>query len=156
MKYWVITLFLITSCFHTAGQKAMSFDEAKGQEIRVSKLDSLYKSGVHSEPAQAVFNANAEEFIAAFQRLLQELGDYLFSHDFLWSKSTNGFNRIYFSESGKIEYFLYNFRAGQLSEEQEKKFNVLLNQFIADYQFPMKASVKFAQCSPVTYTPKTK
>ncbi|MDQ3112232.1 MAG: hypothetical protein M3R17_20295 [Bacteroidota bacterium] len=51
---------------------------------------------------------------------------------------------------------LNSFRPDQLTKEQGMKFSKLLNLFIMDYRFPLKAPVNFAQCSPVTYMPATK
>jgi hypothetical protein len=137
-------------------QQALSFSEAKEKNIRVSLLDSTYASGIHSDTSLAVFKNNQDEFISAYQQLLKDLGKYLEANDFAWEKPTKGFNRIYFNEKGKIDYFLYSFRPDQLTPEKEKRFGELLNKFIADYQFPLKAKVKFAQCSPVTYMPAEK
>lgn len=40
------------------------------------------------------------------------------------------------------------------SEEVQAEFQRLLNLFIQDYQFSLKADVRFAQCSPVLYQAK--
>jgi len=134
-------------------QKAMTFGEAEQLHIPASHLDSIYKSGIHSDTSLAVFKTNQEAYIKAYQQLLNELGDFLGENDFSWPQITKGFNRIYFDKTGKIDYFLYTFRPDQLSKEQEKQFGELLNRFIAGYRFPLTADVKFAQCSPVTYVP---
>jgi len=152
MKTLLLFSVLLISCWSYA-QKAMTFGEAEEQHMPARQLDSIYKSGIHSDTSLAVFKTNQQEYIDAYQHLLKELGSYLQKNDFSWPQTTKGFNRIYFDKSGKIDYFLYNFRPGQLTSEQEKRFGELLGQFIATYRFPLSASVKFAQCSPVTYVP---
>ena len=144
---------VLSFCFLSYGQKAMTFSEANEQNIKISSLDSQYQSGIHADTSLAVFKTNTDEYIAGYQDLLQDLGQYLKENNFLWDKPTNGFNRIYFDKNGKIDYFLYNFRPNQLTTEQEKRFAELLGKFILNYEFPLTANTKFSQCSPVTYMP---
>lgn len=134
----------------------MTFSEAKEKNIRTTYLDSVYPSGIHADTSLAVFRSNPEEYVSAYQGMLQELGKYLKANNFMWDKPTKGFNRIYFDKTGKIDYFLYSFRENQLTKEQEKLFGELLSKFITDYRFPLKAQTGFAQCSPVTYMPAEK
>ena len=151
MKHLIVILLIWAG--PAFGQKAMTFNIAKEKGIRTSRLDSLYQSGLHSDTALAVFKNNQDEFIAAYQQLLQSLGKYLKENNCKWEKPVKGFNRIYFNKSGKIDYFLYNFRPDQLTAEQAGCFDALLNTFIQSYTFPLPAKVGFAQCSPVTYMP---
>jgi hypothetical protein len=153
MQRSAVFLAMVLSISFLRGQTAMSFDVAKVRAIRVSHLDSVYKSGIHADSTQAVFKNNQDEYIAAYQKLLQDLGKYLKENNFMWTQPVKGFNRIYFDKDGRIDYFLYSFRPGQLSVEQEKGFDTLLNGFIKNYRFPLSAGVNFAQCSPVTYVP---
>ncbi len=146
-----ITVFLLN--IFAFGQSAMTFNEAKEKNISSTHLDSIYPSGIHSDISLAVFKSNQEEYILAYQKLLQDLGKYLKENNFMWSKPTKGFNRIYFNSQGKIDYFIYSFRPDQLTIDQEKRFGELLKKFIIDYRFPLIAKTGFAQCSPVTYMP---
>jgi hypothetical protein len=134
----------------------MSFSEAKENNLRVSFLDSSYRSGIQADSSLSVFKAAPDEYIAAYQSMLQELGKYLHANGFDWEKPVKGFNRIYFDKTGKIDYFLYSFREGQLTAEQEKRFAELLGKFITSYRFSLSADTGFAQCSPVTYLPISK
>jgi hypothetical protein len=153
-----LLIFLISFAFYcfSFSQKAMHFNVAKNTGIHTSQLDSIYLRGIHADTSLAVFKTNAEEYIAAYQKLLQDFGKHLKANNFIWEKATKGFNRIYFNKEGKIDYFLYSFRPDQLTTEQEKRFDDLLNKFVAVYQFPLKAKSNFAQCSPVTYMPEAK
>ena len=152
MKFY--SVFLGIMLFSTTfAQKAMTFEQAKEQGIRITYLDSTYKSGIHADTALAVFKKNPEAYTKTYERMLQEFGEYLKANNYEWLKPTKGFNRIYFNRTGKIDYFLYSFKPNQISVENEIKFGELLGQFIMTYQFPLRASVDFAQCSPVTYTP---
>lgn len=152
MKKSILILFLFCAKFNF-GQKAFRIDECEKYSTSTKELDSTYKSALHSEPNLGLFNSNSEEFIAAYQKMLSDLNSYLNKKDFNWEAITKGFNRIYFSKDGKIEYFIYSFKPNQLSSEKMEQFQVLLSEFISFYQFPMKSSDGFAQCSPVTYMP---
>jgi len=156
MKTILTILILTTMSYNGYGQKAMTFAEAQKNSISISDLDNSYKSGINADSSLAVFNSNEEEYIKAYQQLLQDFGSFLKTNHFLWDNPTRGFNRIYFDKNGKIDYFLYNFPPGQLTNEQEVRFKELLNNFITNYRFTLTAEVGFAQCSPVTYMPLDK
>ncbi|HYK77737.1 MAG TPA: hypothetical protein VEV16_12235, partial [Daejeonella sp.] len=114
----------------------------------------LYKSAVHSNAELAVFKSPEEqaELQKAYITLIKDLATFLKSKDFKWEKPTRCFNRIYFNPIGKIDYFLYNFPKDQIAPEKEKEFDRLLNLFVKDYKFSLKANENFAQCSPIKYT----
>lgn len=153
IKKLISISLLFICCVILHAQTALPIDIAKQQGIGIAELDSLYMSGVHSDSTLAVFHKNQDEFISSYQKLLQDFGKFLKQNNFNWEKPTKGFNRIYFDKAGKIDYFLYSFRPGQITPEQEKVFGELLNKFIQTYQFPMTADKGYAQCSPVTYMP---
>ncbi|KEO75265.1 hypothetical protein [Anditalea andensis] len=154
MKIYLLCIFLTLTglCY---GQAAMTFDEALAKGINIEKLDKEYKSGIHSDTSLAVFK-NVNEYISAYQSMLQELGKHLQEKGFKWSKPTKCFNRIYFAENGEVDYFLFNFYQDEISIEQEEIFKNLLNDFIQEYRFPIREDEKFAQCSPVNYKPVNK
>lgn len=147
---FIVALFLCGSlCTHA--QKAISFENLKTEGISLAELDSVYKSAIHSDPAKAVFGSQEELFTKNYTEMLRAFNKYLHEHQFEWKKDTRCFNRVYFSEDGRIAYFLYSFRKAELSPEKIKQFDTLLNEFIKTYRFPMKAPLKFAQCSPTVY-----
>ncbi len=151
MKSLLVTTAFLFICGLLFSQKAFPFKDAQLHGVEISELDSLYKSAIHSDSTLAVFQ-DQEAVMKAYTQLLQDFGTFLYKHDFIWDHNVNSFNRIYFAPNGRIDYFIYTFRM-ELSDDQAKRFDELLNQFIAKYRFPLKAKVKFAQCSPVTYTP---
>jgi hypothetical protein len=146
-------VLLLASGFFAYGQKAVTFNEAKAQGLSSAHLDSLYASGLSSDPTLGVFKNNQAEYIKSYQNLLQDLGKYLKKNNFDWVKPVKGFNRIYFDKSGKIDYFLYSFHPDQLTANQENRFGELLAGFIVEYRFQLSADKNFSQCSAVTYMP---
>ena len=153
----LLTLFLFTtfSISVLSAQKGFRREEAEKNGVRVSLLDSTYKSAIHTDPKLAVFT-DQETVSKAYTQLLMDFGQFLVSKNFQWEQPVSGFNRIYFNKDGRIDYFIYQFRGDVLSPSQVSQFDQLLNEFIQQYTFPLHADVKFAQCSPVTYVPKEK
>jgi len=159
--YLMILVLLLTSLQTFSQHLGLTFQEAIKQGILVKNLDSLYLSAVNSDTNLAVFKTESEQdsVYGGYKKMLQDLGNFLSTNNFYWDKPTRCYNRIYFSSNGTIDYFLFNFVGNtedKPTNEKEIEFQRLLNIFISDYQFLLKADVKFAQCSPVTYMPKKK
>lgn len=154
MKTLLLAFFTFLST-QLEAQKAFQHNDASKYGIRTTQLDSTYKSAIHTDPTLAVFK-NIDEVSKAYDKLLQDFGTFLYKNNFYWEQKTTGFNRIYFNADGRIDYFVYSFRGTPMSTEQLGRFNELLNLFIQDYRFPMTATEKFAQCSPVNYAPTAK
>lgn len=155
MKISFLSLFLTFLSLLVFGQqKATTFQKAIDSGISINVLDSLYKPALSSGPdsLQAVFYGKQKEFYTEYVNLLKALSKHLKANNFSWGKNTRCFNRIYFNSQGTVDYFLFNFRPGELTAEKEQQFEKLLATFIKDYKFPLPAKSKFAQCSPVTYS----
>lgn len=142
-----------------AQQLGLTFQEAEMKGIRISYLDSIYKSAVHRDTSLAVFKTDKEQesMSKAYIELLQNFGKFLVDNSFKWDHPARCFNRIYFNTEGTIDYFLFNFlgktKEEKPSESKQAEFKRLLNLFIKDYKLPLTAKTKFAQCSPATYMP---
>ncbi len=134
-----------------AAQVAISYRAAATKGIRVSHLDSVYRSAIHADTTKAVFAGYEDEVVQAYGKLLQALGSYLKANQFLWSKPTKGFNRIYFRADGTIDYYVYQFRAGEIEAVREAEFQRLLTEFVKSHKIDLRGRMPFAQCSPVTY-----
>lgn len=147
MKKLLFSVLFISALSN--GQTAMPFEEAKTKGIS-PKVDTDYQGAIGPG---GVFTTEADQqkHVDAYHRFLQGLGEYLAENNFKWDDVTKGFNRIYMDPSGKIDYFLYSFRPA-IAPEKEKEFRRLLNEYISKTNFGITAPVKFAQCSPVTYT----
>ncbi len=61
-------------------------------------------------------------------------------------------DRIYLNKTGEIDYFLFNFKPGEIDNQKEKEFENLLGTFIQTYKFPLTSKENFAQCSRVSYS----
>jgi hypothetical protein len=137
------------------GQKiATTFQDAVEKGVSIEKLDESYMSAIHSDSTKAAFNGQEKQFIDGYVSLLSDLSTYLKQHNFKWEKATRCFNRIYFNKNGGIDYFLFNFKDGEIDRKKESEFKTLLGLFIQTYKFPLSSNVNFAQCSPVSYVDK--
>ena len=138
MKQFILTFALllgsITIIF--GQQRGMTFQEAENVGIRISFLDSTFKSAVHVDTTKAVFKTEKEQELMSktYLKLLQDFGKHLNDNNFGWDKPTRCFNRIYFNSDGTIAYFLFNFLGKSPDErpsnEQQEAFIKLLNEFI--------------------------
>jgi hypothetical protein len=149
----LLTAILLSTV--TYGQKiATTFRDAIEKGISIEKLDETYQSALHADSTKAAFKGQEKEFYDGYISLLTELNKYLKKNNFTWDKSTKCFNRIYMNKTGEIDYFLFNFKPGEIDNQKEKEFKKLLGQFIQTYKFPLTNKNNFAQCSPVTYSEK--
>jgi hypothetical protein len=150
-----VFVFALLFPLHSFGQAmATTFQKAIHQGISITRLDSLYQSALHSDSSQAAFAGQEQEFQHAYISMLQALGDFLHENKFNWEKPIRCFNRIYINKDGTIDYFLFNFKAGEIDPEKEQAFERLLGEFIKTYRFPITNAKNFAQCSPVQYSDK--
>ena len=95
-----------------------------------------------------------EKTSTAYQNLFDEFGKFLKEKNFKWPFAASCFQKVYLSEDGKIDYFLFNFLGEppyEVTADQEMKFKRLLNEFIKVYKFPITASTKHSQCGTVVY-----
>ena len=149
----IIFTILISTVSSNAQNKALTFKQAELEGKSYIHLDSLYKSAIHSNEELAVFKSQKEqlEVQKAYQSLIFDLSKFLSESNFRWGKTTKCFNRIYFNKKGKIDYFLYSFPEGEITNEKEREFSRLLNIFVKKKKIQLNAKEKFAQCSPIKY-----
>lgn len=150
-KYALLLIGTLTMSIISNAQEAMSIGDAYTSGINLAELDSLYKSAINADKSKAVFSEQQNEYVQAYYAMLHELSIYLNQNEFKWGGQIRCFNKIYFAADGSIDYFLYDFKEGELTSEQEGQFHQLLSQFIKTYKFELSADMKFAQCSPVNY-----
>lgn len=150
-KMSLFSALILFGSLSMRAQKAISFENLQTAGLSLAELDSVYRNAVHSDPAKAVFGGQEELFTKSYAEMLRAFNQYLHEHQFQWGKDMRCFNRVYFDADGRIAYFLYSFRNAEIVPEKAKQFDTLLNEFIKSYVFPLKATVKFSQCSPTIY-----
>jgi hypothetical protein len=150
----IFALMTILLSTLTYGQKiATTFQDAVSNKgISIEKLDSTYQSALHTDSSKAAFKGQEKKFMDGYISLLSDLNTFLKKNNFSWGKQTRCFNRVYLNKNGEIDYFLFNFKEGEIEKSKEAEFQKLLSEFIQTYRFPLTNKVNFAQCSPVKYS----
>ena len=153
MKKIFFTLIFLIICLSCFSQECMSGDDLDKRKSLL--LDSLFPSALHADSSIAVFFNREDEFISAWNSFLLDFGIYLSEYDFKWSKTIKSFNKAYFNKNGTINTFVYNFRNGDLTNEQAEHFQILLENFSKNYKLKIKENAKrnFSQCGPTKYRP---
>lgn len=152
MKSLFSILLFSLFCSLAFCQEAMTFQAGKEKGIEMENLDDNYPSPLGSDSASAaIFDVDRDQYIAYYQEYLGHLGKYLAEQGFKWEQPRWCFNKIYFNEEGKVDYFLYNFRPGEITDEMAVDFQKHLENFVKESEFPAKPNSAFSQCSPVTY-----
>lgn len=156
-NYHVFFFFVIILCISCNEiPKGLTIQEAEKQGIFFDSLNIIYKSAISVDTSNAVFKTETdmEKASIAYQNLLDEFGKYLTKNNFKWPFATTCFQKVYFSEDGKIDYFLFNFLGEppyEVTADQEMKFKSLLNEFIEIYKYPITANMKYSQCGTIVY-----
>ena len=152
MKKVILVLSILLPALAFGQKMATTFQDAIDKGISIEKLDQDYQSALHSDSTKAAFRGREKEFTDGYISLLTDLAAFLKKNNFSWGKQTRCFNRIYMKKTGEIDYFLFNFKEGEIDKTKEGEFKKLVNTFIQTYKFPLNNSVNFAQCSPVKYS----
>jgi len=154
MKYIILISLVFPAMLSLQGQVCGSFQDFESAGNDISQLDSMYRTAMHAEPALAVFHGREQEFLNAWKQLQIDLAEYLAKNDFVWEQPVRCFNRVYFQKSGRIDYFLFNFRPGEVAEDKQSRFRDLLADFIRNHTLAIEspANAKFSQCGPVRYS----
>jgi len=152
--FYFFVIITILSCIENP--KGLTIQEAEKMGIFFDSLNVVYKSAVSVDTSNAVFKTepDIEKAHIAYQNLLEEFSKFLTKKNFKWPFATSCFQKIYFSEDGKIDYFLFNFLGEppyKVTADQEMKFKSLLNIFIKVYKYPITANMKYSQCGTVVY-----
>lgn len=152
MRHLFITLFLLAvACTINAQPVVGTFNKAGELGISFTELDSVYLSAVNVQPEKAVFKENQKEFMAEYRKMMASMGTFLTDNGFEWGEKTRFFQRIYFDRSGTIDYYFVHLDRTNFSDNKKTQLQSLLQEFSAQYTFPLSGSSNFAQCSPIVF-----
>ena len=90
-KFIFIIGFLFFQYYQLLGQHiAFARKDMFSLGISVQRLDSIYKSAVHTDTSQAVFKTEEDQnaMLEAYSQLLQSFGKFLTKNNFTWEKPT--------------------------------------------------------------------
>lgn len=152
MKRSISILVFFHAVTMAFSQQAMTFQDAEEAGVEMKDLDADYPSPLDSDSASVIiFGIDTQQYISYYREYLDELGEYLSKKGFKWERPRWCFNKIYFNKEGRVDYFLYNFRPGEITDEMATDFQKHLEKFVKKSEFPAKPNTAFSQCSPVTY-----
>lgn len=148
-----LLVFLLLFPFLISAQTCITFQQADKNGKGQVQLDSVYLPAFHADSTKAVFpGKRQDEFSEAWTAYFSGLMKYLAKNDFTWGKETNCFQKIYFSPSGKVEYWLYNFqKKDNIPEATQQRFEALLLEYSKKHRIHIKADVPFTQCATVVF-----
>ncbi len=152
MKNFAITLcLLLLTCSVTVGQTCITFQEMERQGLPMDSLDSTYPNALHPDTAQGPFMGRQKNFEKAWGQFYEDLIQHFHDHGLEWENPTYCFNKIYFSPTGEIEYWFFNFRKKDaIPADKQAQFLKLIKEFSRSYQIKITADTNFSQCTSVT------
>lgn len=153
MKYHLI-FFVLSSIlinYSFSQSKCFPWKEVGQSGVTFNELDSIYTdAGKVDTTMLTAFKGRDDEFFEAWKKLLQDISAFLWKNSFKWDSPTRCFNVFYFDKDGTIDYYFYKIDDFKKTGEFEK----LMNEFIKDYKFPLKAEMKFKQCGSAIFQDK--
>lgn len=148
-----LTLILIALCSYTISNAQICLPESEqdSADITQAELDSIYVKAVLNDTSyETAYKGREEAFAKAYVKMLKDFEKHLEENDFSWDSTTRCYNKIYFAENGKIDYWFYKF-LGEVSEEKQKRFKMLLEEFMFEYVFTAQPTRNFRQCSSTSF-----
>lgn len=163
--YLLIVFLTIQNCYSTQfpinlkndtlPRGTYSYDLLK---INFANLDltymSLWDSGIQFEQHFLTEEDKAEKISKEWNLLLQSMADFFVKNNYIWQSPTSFFVKFYFDKNGGIDYLFYNPKNNEFNPNLQ--FVSILNKFIKNYRFDLKAKSKYSQCGGVVFKPKEK
>jgi len=146
IKFSTLLFCLFLLYFHSvqAQPTVLSLDEAKSSGIDISQLDEQYPAATSFNPKEGVFRDDQSEFLIEYQKLLRKIGIDLYRAGIEWGENTMFVHRIYFSEDGSVDYFLFGTSSEEIDNDIIRDYLIELSR---EYSFPIESDTKFRQCA---------
>ena len=114
-------------------------------------LDSIYPNlldpkNITDSEKEVVFNS--------WISFHDKLSDFIKEENFEWEvddSKVKVYQKIYFTQNGEIEYYLYNIRSEIVSKEKKEEFGNLIKKFSPNVKLDMVRKGKYAQCGTNVY-----
>ena len=161
MKQFLFYFCIILSCsiYKIQAQTiVLSIDTIHKYAISEDSLIKLYPQAINNNKKLSILKSTKEQqaFQVAYNSLLREFNIYLIASNFLWTKKTAAFNRIYINKSGKIDFFTFSFQKQSddnafLNIDKYNQFATYLEEFLLTYRLPIKPKGNFSYSSPYIY-----
>ena len=94
------------------------------------------------------------QFILTWKIFLEGISEEMAAQNFEFDKPYRGHCVVFFAEDGYADYFLYNFLGDERpTEEQQHRFEQVLQKYIENSPIGFYGSRKFSQCGGITFQP---
>lgn len=149
----LMVLFIISSLFSSDG-KCIPLNQLKNCNLDLDSLRTLYTPATSPVPTDTVaFPGLADSVIVSIYTGIKEHLSTLFhKNGIAIDEDTPIWFDFLFSKDGSIDYCLYNIVKDNIKKKTE--FSKALDEFVKEYQFPIKSDKKFGQCGTFLFKKK--
>lgn len=152
-KLFIIHVFCLLSSSFIFGQTCITFQEMEEHGLSINKLDSLYQNAIHADTVQGPFTGRQQNFAAAWLQFYEGLFKHFTDNGLEWGEPTFCFNKIYFTKTGQIDYWFYNFgKTDNIPIDKQKAYLALITEYSKTHNIEITAQTPFSQCASVTLT----
>jgi hypothetical protein len=137
----------------SAQTKVLNLEDAPKESLDIDQLLEKYPGAVHGDLELGVFNTEEtrELHVQSYYGMLREINNHMKTSGLSFGGEVRCMNMVFFNPDGSVDYFLFNFDQGSVDDDTQLRFKNLLQSFLENYTFPMKANTSFSQCGPVRY-----
>ena len=157
------TLPTLTPQHQTRVQRVMTHAQAVAEGINEEYLrEVVYRPAWTIDTATKSFekwgmirsDKQLVQFILTWKIFLEGISEEMAAQNFEFDKPYRGHCVVFFAEDGYADYFLYNFLGDERpTEEQQRRFEQVLQKYIENNPIGFYGSRKFSQCGGITFQP---
>lgn len=157
------TLPTLTPQHQTRIQRVMTHAQAAAEGINEEYLREVeYRPAWTIDTATKSFekwgmirsDKQLVQFILTWKIFLEGISEEMAAQNFEFDKPYRGHCVVFFAEDGYADYFLYNFLGDERpTEEQQHRFEQVLQKYIENSPIGFYGSRKFSQCGGITFQP---
>ena len=157
------TLPTLTPQHQTRTQRVMTHAQAVAEGINEEYLREVeYRPAWTIDTATKSFekwgmirsDKQLVQFILTWKIFLEGISEEMAAQNFEFDKPYRGHCVVFFAEDGYADYFLYNFLGDERpTEEQQRRFEQVLQKYIENNPIGFYGSRKFSQCGGIGFQP---
>ena len=159
------TLPTLTPQHQTRVQRVMTHAQAAAEGINEEYLREVeYRPAWTIDTATKSFekwgmirsDKQLVQFILTWKIFLEGISEEMAAQNFEFDKPYRGHCVVFFAEDGYADYFLYNFLGDERPpEEQQRRFEQVLQKYIENNPIGFYGSRKFSQCGGIGFQPSS-
>lgn len=148
----ILALFLVNILLYS--QEVIKVEEMREYGLSLEKQDSIYKNGLPGSDTVTKIDLFSEKLFEEtinplWRNIKSGITQYIVKQDSSF-KGVKVWQRMYFNDSGFIDFFVYHFKTKNLPIEQQEKFKLLVDRFLKENKPKLVASpLKYSLCSGI-------